>query len=66
MMQPMLVDLYDILNMEYQEELAELQNDESVKTLFNIKEAMASLCEETYQIQQNVQENYYYRFHIHI
>ncbi|CAK9813138.1 SCAN domain-containing protein 3 [Anthophora plagiata] len=46
-MQPMLVDLSDISNMQYQEELAELQNDESVKTSFNIKGAMAWLCEET-------------------
>ncbi|CAH2088303.1 unnamed protein product [Euphydryas editha] len=47
MMQTLLVDLSDISNMQYQEELAELQNDESVKTLFNIKGAMAWLCEET-------------------
>lgn len=47
MMQPMLVDLSDISNMQYQEELAEMQNDESIKTLFNIKGAMAWLCEET-------------------
>ncbi|CAK9813151.1 hypothetical protein ANTPLA_LOCUS7707 [Anthophora plagiata] len=46
MMQPMLVDLSDISNMQYQEELAELQNDESVKTSFNIKGAMVWLCEE--------------------
>ena len=39
MMQPMLVDLSDISNMQYQE-LAEMQNDETVKTLFNIKGAM--------------------------
>ncbi|GFV01899.1 uncharacterized protein TNCV_4978501 [Trichonephila clavipes] len=47
MMQPMLVDLSDISNMQYQAELAELQNDDSVKTLFSIKGAMAWLCEET-------------------
>ncbi|XP_053990033.1 SCAN domain-containing protein 3-like [Hylaeus volcanicus] len=47
MMQPILVDLSNISNMQYQEEFAELQNDESVKTLFNIKGAMAWLCEET-------------------
>ncbi|GFW56763.1 uncharacterized protein TNCV_4068431 [Trichonephila clavipes] len=46
-MQPMLVDLSDISNMQYQAELAELQNDDSVKTLFSIKGAMAWLCEET-------------------
>ncbi|GFV21807.1 protein ZBED8 [Trichonephila clavipes] len=45
MMQPMLVDLSDISNMQYQAELAELQND-SVKTLFSIKGAMAWLSEE--------------------
>ena len=43
----MLVDLSDILNMQYQEGLAKMQNDESVKTLFNIKGAMAWLCKET-------------------
>ena len=43
----MLVNLSDISNIQYQEELAETQNDESVKTLFNIKEAMTWLCEET-------------------
>ena len=43
----MLVDLSDILNMQYQEELAKMQNDESVKTLFNTKGAMAWLCKET-------------------
>ncbi|GFX78160.1 uncharacterized protein TNCV_5135071 [Trichonephila clavipes] len=47
MTQPMLVDLSDISNMQYQAELAELQNDDSVKTLFSIKGAMAWLCEET-------------------
>ncbi|XP_071042545.1 uncharacterized protein [Parasteatoda tepidariorum] len=47
MMQSMLVDLSDISNMQYQEEFAEMQNDESVKTLFNIKGVMAWLCEET-------------------
>ncbi|GFT99452.1 SCAN domain-containing protein 3 [Trichonephila clavipes] len=47
MMQPMLVDLSDISTMQYQAELAELQNDDSVKTLFGIKGAMAWLCEET-------------------
>ncbi|GFW37222.1 SCAN domain-containing protein 3 [Trichonephila clavipes] len=43
MMQPMLVDLSDISNMQYQAELAELQNDDPVKTLFSIKGAMAWL-----------------------
>ena len=43
----MLVNLSDISNIQYQEELAEMQNDESVKTLFNIKGAMTWLCEET-------------------
>ncbi|KAK2579964.1 hypothetical protein KPH14_007644 [Odynerus spinipes] len=33
--------------MQYQEELAEMQNDESIKTLFNIKGAMVWLCLET-------------------
>ncbi|GFW01640.1 uncharacterized protein TNCV_4085551 [Trichonephila clavipes] len=47
MMQPMLVDLSDISNMQYQAELAELQNDDSVKTLICIKGAMAWLSEET-------------------
>ncbi|XP_023238193.1 SCAN domain-containing protein 3-like [Centruroides sculpturatus] len=47
MVQPVLVDLADISNLQYQEELAELQSDESVITLFNIKGAMAWLCDET-------------------
>ncbi|XP_071033055.1 protein FAM200C-like [Parasteatoda tepidariorum] len=49
MMQPMLVNMSDISNMHhemYHEELAEMQNDESVKTLFNIKGMMSWLCEE--------------------
>ncbi|XP_038656942.1 zinc finger BED domain-containing protein 5-like [Scyliorhinus canicula] len=45
-MQPVLVDLSDV-SMQYQEELSEIQNDESVKTLFNIKGEMAWLCDET-------------------
>ncbi|XP_038669014.1 SCAN domain-containing protein 3-like [Scyliorhinus canicula] len=45
-MQPVLVDLSDV-SMQYQEELSEIQNDESVKALFNIKGAMAWLCDET-------------------
>ncbi|XP_065662790.1 zinc finger BED domain-containing protein 5-like [Hydra vulgaris] len=47
LMQPMLVNLSHISNMQYQEELAEMQNDESVKTLFNIKGSMAWFFEET-------------------
>ncbi|XP_067133809.1 protein FAM200C-like [Centruroides vittatus] len=47
MVQPGLVDLADISNLQYQEELAELRSDESVITLFNIKGAMAWLCDET-------------------
>ncbi|XP_067124036.1 zinc finger BED domain-containing protein 5-like [Centruroides vittatus] len=47
MVQPVLVDLADISNLQYQEELAELQSNESVITLFNIKGAMAWLCDET-------------------
>ena len=42
----MLVDKSDVL-MQYQEKLWEIQNDESVKTLFNIKEVMSWLCDET-------------------
>ena len=45
MMQQMLVDLSDISNKQHQEGLTEMQK--SVKTLFNIKGAMAWLCEET-------------------
>lgn len=43
----MLVDSSDVSNMHYQEKLAELQNDETVKTLLNIKGAMTWLFEET-------------------
>lgn len=45
-MQPVLVDLSDV-SMQYQDELSEIQNDEPAKTLFNIKGAMAWLCDET-------------------
>lgn len=44
--QPMLVDITDVA-MQYQEEILELQNDESFKTLFNKKNTMAWLCVET-------------------
>ncbi|XP_042229496.1 SCAN domain-containing protein 3-like [Homarus americanus] len=42
----MLVDLSDV-TMEYQGELSELQNDDSIKALFKIKGTMMWLCEET-------------------
>ena len=47
-MQPVLVNLSDV-SVQYQEELLEINsfiNYESVKTLFNIKGAMAWLCDE--------------------
>ncbi|MBJ5445319.1 hypothetical protein JGG59_24155, partial [Salmonella enterica subsp. enterica serovar Derby] len=66
MMQPMLVDLSDISDLQYQEELAEMQNDASIKPLFNIKGVMAWLCEETEIKYPNAQENYCYHFHLHI
>ncbi|GFT97092.1 hypothetical protein TNCV_177181 [Trichonephila clavipes] len=69
MMQPVLVDMSDVSNMQYKAELAELQNDDSVKTLFSIKSAMAWLSEETEIKYPNstkcAQESYYYRFHLH-
>ncbi|KAG0439031.1 Zinc finger BED domain-containing protein 5 [Dictyocoela muelleri] len=43
----MLANLSDISNVLYQEELAEMQNDESVKALFDLKGIIAWLCEET-------------------
>ena len=46
MTQPFLVDLSDV-TMEYQGELSELQNDDSIKALFKIKGTMMWLCEET-------------------
>jgi len=46
MTQPLLVDLSDV-TMEYQGELSELQNDDSIKALFKIKGTMMWLCEET-------------------
>ena len=46
MMQPMLVDISNVL-MQYQEELSEMQSDESLKSLFNIKAVMAWHCDET-------------------
>lgn len=52
MLQPMQVDLSHISGMQYQEELAEMQNDESIKTLFDIKRVKAWLCEETNEISK--------------
>ncbi|XP_026475534.1 protein ZBED8-like [Ctenocephalides felis] len=46
MLQPVIVDLTDISDMQYQEELAEFQNNESANTLFNRKGAMLWLCQE--------------------
>lgn len=40
------MDLYDISNVQYQLEFAELQN-ETVRNLFNIKEAMMSSCKKS-------------------
>ena len=45
-MQLMLVDISDVL-MQYREELSEMQNDELVKTSFNIKGVMALPWDET-------------------
>ncbi|GFT61852.1 SCAN domaincontaining protein 3like [Nephila pilipes] len=42
----MVVDLFDISDLQYQEELAKMQNDASVKLYFNMKGVMAWLCEE--------------------
>ena len=46
MTQPFLVDL-SAVTMNYQRTLSELQNDDSIKTLFKIKGTMMWLCEET-------------------
>jgi hypothetical protein len=43
--QPMLVDISN--ENLYQEELSEMQNDDSITNLFNIKGIMAWMCEET-------------------
>ena len=40
------VGLSDV-SIQYQEELTEMQNIESFKTLFNVKRVMACLCDET-------------------
>ena len=45
-MQPMLENLSDVL-MQCQEEFSNLQNDESVETLFSINVVMAWFCDET-------------------
>ena len=45
-MHPMLVDIYHD-SMQYQEELSDMQNDESAKTSFNIKEEKSWHCDET-------------------
>ena len=44
MKQPMLVDISDAWMQN--QELSEMKNDESAKTLFNIKGVMAWLCDE--------------------
>jgi hypothetical protein len=44
--QPMVVDLTPVA-MQYQEELSEMQNDASIRTLFNIKGTMAWFCYDT-------------------
>ena len=41
MMQPLLEDLADISNTEYQKEITELKSDDSAETLFKIKAALA-------------------------
>jgi hypothetical protein len=41
MLQPIYADIVNIENPQYQQELAKLQNDEHIKVLFNIKNAMA-------------------------
>ena len=46
MTQPVLVNLCDV-SVQCQEEFVKLQNDESVKALFNIKGVTAWLCDET-------------------
>ncbi|GFU45685.1 hypothetical protein TNCV_4223771 [Trichonephila clavipes] len=65
--QPMLVDISDI-SMQYQE-LSERQNDESVKTLLNIKGVMAMRQKLNIHIQpleEWLQENCSYSSHLHI
>ena len=52
-MQPVLVNQSDH-SIEYQEEPSEMKNDESVKTLFNIKGVMAWYCDETETKCQNM------------
>jgi hypothetical protein len=37
MMQPLLVGVADISNAQYQTEIAEFQNDESVRAIFKLK-----------------------------
>lgn len=46
-MQPVLVDLFDDVSMQYQKELLEMQHDELVRALFSIKGAMTRLSDET-------------------
>ena len=55
------MDLSDV-TMEYQGELSELQNDDSIKALLKIKGTIMWLCEE---IQVVWQENYCYHSHRH-
>lgn len=54
MVQLMLADLSDVTNMQCREEMAELQNDESVKTEVELP-----------KFNQTCQKNYCYRYHLH-
>ena len=67
-MQPMLVDISDV-SMQCQEELSEMQDDESGKTLFNTNGVMAWHCDETetkYQHSSTFKANCCYPSHLHI
>ena len=52
MTQPLLVGLSDV-TMEYQGELSELENDDSVKAMYKRKGTIVWLCEETHAKYQN-------------
>lgn len=51
--QPLLVDIAEV-DIKFQEELSELQQDESIKTLFKLKNMNMWLCDETEQKYPNI------------
>lgn len=64
----MLLSQSSDFSIQYQKKLPKIQNDESVKDLFNIKGHMSWFSDETKTKQRfkpNLLEKYYYHLHLH-